>query len=808
MTATNLPVFEPAPVPLREPGELSVLRGDRPMPLPLESIAYRATVLDRIADVTLTQEFNNPYAEHLEATYTFPLAAGAAVRSFELTVAGRTIRAVVKERGQARQEYQQALDEGKRAALLEQERDNVFTIQVGNLPPGEKATVRISYCERLELSNERQVELRLPTVVAPRYVTGTDLGRSNSGTGVEDDTDAVGDASRVSPPRLAGKSSVNLDVEVMLSSPAGGIADLSCSQHATSTSFEGSAIRVELARDDEQPDRDVVLRWRLAIDEVKGSLSVYKSNESSYGMLTLVAPPALDRTAAHRDVVFLLDRSGSMQGIKMQSAIRACKQLLESLTPSDRFAVALFNTTISWMSSIERPFVPADLAGVSKGTSYLDSVTANGGTEIEQALAGVFDAISRRREEHEGRMPVVVLITDGEVANEHQVLERIQREIGDTRLFAVGIDTAVNDALLRRMAALGRGTAALVEPGAELERTLASVAREIGAPEVVDLEIEDIDAGVDQASVVPQRIPDLFSGRASTVFFSLEKAGTVRVRGKRADGSNWSQTVQASIEDVPAIANLWARGRVTELEDQFRIELGRKDEIRDKIIALSIEHAIVTRFTAMLAVDEQEVVNPDGSRRRVTQPVNMPAQWEMADRTSLMDAIPVAYSIPPPPSPMPTGAVMRSDSALESRAQFASPQPPRESKGFFEKLFQRGQEPQQPARPSDPAKLRAKLREIVIVMKGMLDGQVDDSVTLERLRVEARDLIGSDARLSALLDLLDKDLVGAMTVVRRSGFTVEANALIGSVKRALEVTWIKKLDSMIGDGGAFWETTV
>jgi Ca-activated chloride channel family protein len=329
----QLPSLPPDPRDGDRPlGVLEVERDGQRLALPLASVEYRATVSERVADVTLTEVFENPYAEHLEAVYIFPLSGGSAVRSFTLEVAGRTIRGVDKERAEARAEYQRAIEAGKRAALLEQERENVFTVKVGNLPPGERATVRVSYAERLELFDDSRAELRLPLVVAPRYTPGTPLDRENSGDGVEDDTDEVPDASRVTPPRLAPGASAGPDVrvEVTLVGDAAAFADLASSQHATATSFAGGGLTVRLAKTTERANRDFVLRWRLAGERVRSSLAVFRHPERGlFGMLTVAAPPA-ERRPEPRDVVFLLDRSGSMGGIKMQSAARVSRSKTRS----------------------------------------------------------------------------------------------------------------------------------------------------------------------------------------------------------------------------------------------------------------------------------------------------------------------------------------------------------------------------------------------------------------------------------------------------------------------------------------------
>ena len=274
-------------------------------PLPLQRVDLRARVIDRVAEVTVEQKFGNPFSDPIEAVYVFPLAGGSAVSRFEMQIGQRVVRGRIEERGQARREYAEALDQGKRAALLEQERDDVFTVQVGNVMPGDEVSVRLTYSERLPFFEDGRTELRLPLVVAPRYVAGEELPRAQAGHGVVRDTASVPDASRISPPRLAKgfdpKVSLAMEVELF-----GGFSDLACSQHAVRTSSGPESARVSLSREREPLDRDFVLRWRLPGEQVKSQVLVH----GGFALLS-VLPPARDGfLGAARDVVFVVDRSG------------------------------------------------------------------------------------------------------------------------------------------------------------------------------------------------------------------------------------------------------------------------------------------------------------------------------------------------------------------------------------------------------------------------------------------------------------------------------------------------------------------
>lgn len=615
-------------------GQLEVTHMASRVNLPLTGVSIEASVSDLIAHVSVRQTFRNSYSNCMEATYTFAMAPGSAVSSFNLKVGNRIIKGVVQERQQARQNYQQAIQQGKRAAMLEQERDDVFTVQVGNLPPGEQVTVEIKYSERLSFFEDGKTELRLPMVVAPRYMPGAQTLNNPSGSGVEWDTTRVQDASRISPARVPAFLDPGVDLKIGVTlygfSTANMPAELSCTQHAVRAGVKNNSIRVELAYKGERLNRDFVLQWAASGPQLRSSLLTYTDAKGeTYGVLSLLPPVRKGFIGTPRDVLFVLDRSGSMSGLKMVSAIRACALLLNTLGPRDRFAIQSFDTTMEWMSGDwnDNRFIPANLAGIYKGEAYLRTIDARGGTELDSAMYyGLQSFASRSRAT--GRAATMVLLTDGQVGNESEILRRIQYEIGDVRLFTVGIDSAVNTGLLKRLASLGGGTATFVQPGQQLEEALANVARDIGQPLVTDLRIEGMDLKPEQGSVAPERVADLFAGRASVTFVKLNSnRGRLKVRGRFANGKHFEERVQAQSVPLSSIAQLWAKARVVDLEDQFRYDTYRKDQIKHEIIHLAVKHSLLTRFTAFLAVDHAQIVNPGGWNNEVSQPVETPDSW-------------------------------------------------------------------------------------------------------------------------------------------------------------------------------------
>ncbi|HTO97595.1 MAG TPA: VIT domain-containing protein [Myxococcales bacterium] len=760
-------------------------------PLPLQDVRIRARVVDRVAEVTVEQKFGNPFKDLLEAVYVFPLAGGSAVSRFEMQIGKRTVRARIEERGEARRQYAEALEQGKRAALLEQERDDVFTVQVGNIIPGEDLVARLTYTERLPFFEDGRTEIRLPLVVAPRYVGGEELERPAVGHGVAQDTSTVPDASRITPPRLAPgfDPKVSLGIEVEL---YGGFPDLACSQHAVSTSSGPEAMRVSLSREREPLDRDFALRWRVAGEQVKSQLLAH----GGFAVLSLLPPARAGFLGAPRDVVFVVDRSGSMQGPKMASAARACALLLRTLGPRDRFQVQAFDNVVEWMPG---GFSPADEEGIERGEKWLRGIFARGGTELDGAMREALQRV-RDRGEGEGRAPVVVLLTDGQVGDESSVLKRLQAELGEARVFTVGIDTAVNDGFLRRLAALGGGTSALVEPGARLEEALQAVGREIGAPLVTGLRIEG-----EAAEIAPARMPDLFAGRASTVFFR-GGASRVKVSGLWADGSRFEQEVEAKEAPLAAIEHLWARARISDLEDEFRAT--QSEAAKKEIVALSLRHTVLTRLTAFVVVDD-EVVNKGGGRRTVVQPVAMPVEWEAGGiaHATLGAAIPRSFeALAGAPGPVRARSSMPAVMAQKTGHRLLST-----TRGGAAPTSVHRPPPQEPATQAQREAVRRALEAFLRAFADLKRGAVR-AEELERARAELLRALGESRAIAPAVPLLQAFLRGAaveLVAAVRAG-AADA-ALLDRHARALEAARDQArpvLDGKDSPAESFWEASI
>ncbi len=596
---TPLKPEECTPLPDAGLGALETEKGN----LPLESVDVRARLEGLSAGVEVVQGFRNPFDVALEATYVFPLPPRGAVTAFRLEAEDRVIEGTLKERGQARADYDRALAEGRRAAIAEEDRPDVFTIRVGNIVPGERVRVRLTLSQPLPYE-DGAAEFRFPLVVAPRYIPGAPLDDAQAGAGVVPDTDAVPDASRVTPPVLLPgfPNPVRLSLETVVDPGGLDLREIRSSLHEVSR--EGDTIGL---RPGERLDRDFILRLvfaastsltltpdslldegsaaststgrgpahhipedhtsadhtsadRIATDQSSTDQSSTDQSSTDHGAgidgsagegtFTLTVMPPSDAAAVppSRDVVLLLDRSGSMGGWKMVAARRAAARIVDTLTSRDRFAVLSFDSVIE--RAFEGGLVEATDRNRYRAVEHLSRLDARGGTEIlapmEEALRLLATEPVMSREGGDiARDRVLVLVTDGQVGNEDQILERTGARLSGgapstphdktrgphasespqgagqagtargIRVHTVGIDRAVNAGFLGRLALLGSGRCELVESEDRLDEAMEHIHRRIGSPLVTDISLKA--EGIDLIPDTVTHIGSLYPGVPLTV---------------------------------------------------------------------------------------------------------------------------------------------------------------------------------------------------------------------------------------------------------------------------------------------------
>ncbi|MFJ2029268.1 VIT domain-containing protein [Streptosporangium sp. NPDC087985] len=598
------------PVPDAGLGTLVTERGN----LPLESVDVTSAVSGLIAGVEVVQGFRNPHDVALEATYVFPLPDRAAVTAFRMEADGRVIEGILKERGQARADYDRALAEGRRAAIAEEDRPDVFTIRVGNIVPGERVTVRLTLNQPLPYE-DGAATFRFPLVVAPRYIPGTPLDGEQAGSGWSPDTGAVPDASRITPPVLLPgfPNPVRLSLAVSVD-PAGlELREVRSSLHVIQE--EGDTVRLQPG---ERLDRDFILR--LYFDASTSLALVPDGGDGEEGTFTLaLVPEQAQVTATPKDVVLVLDRSGSMTGWKMVAARRAAARIVDTLTGGDRFAVLSFDTVVERPEGLGEGLSEASDRNRYRAVEHLARLEARGGTEIlaplEQAVALLADSTRDR---------VLVLVTDGQVGNEDQILERAGARLAGMRVHTVGIDRAVNAGFLGRLAGLGAGRCELVESEDRLDEAMEHIHHRIGAPLVTDLSLKA--GGLDLIPGTVSHLGSIYPGVPLTVLgrYRGAAAGTLAVHGLDAAGQPWERRVAGTRVDSPATRAIWARARLRALEDRYA---AGDHSLEEEIVEISLRYGVLCRFTAFVAVDST-VVAEGGPGHHIIQPVELPSGWE------------------------------------------------------------------------------------------------------------------------------------------------------------------------------------
>jgi Ca-activated chloride channel family protein len=596
--------------------------------LPLKALEIDARLLGMVVETSVRQTFVNAFEETLEAVYIFPVPPRAAVTAFRMEVNGRVVEGTLLERKDARQAYEKALRDGHRAALGEQERQDVLTISVGNLAPRETATVQVQLAGLLPCV-DGEVTFRFPLVVAPRYIPGVPLPGADVGAGTASDTDAVPDASRITPPILLPgfPNPVHLALTVDIDPGGFELSDLRSSLLATLEQKPGQGQRLCL-QVGQRLDRDFILRFRIGGTHPRAALllspDAAPADEGTF-LVTLVPPTAGRPTAKPRTVGFVLDRSGSMGGWKIVAARRALARMVDTLRAEDRFAVFAFDTVVETPPALGGPApVPATDRHRFRAVEFLTGLQARGGTEMLPALAQALTQLGTDQD----RDRLLVLVTDGQVGNEAQILQALGDQLAAVRVFVVGIDQAVNAGFLERLARMTGGHCELVESEDRLDGVLEVLHRRLEAPVLTDLRLQPEGFAALPESLAPNRLPDLFPSTALVVAgrYRGQPGGTLVLTGTDGNGRRWEERVTGAVTALSALTPVWARAHLLDLEDRFDAGAGDRAALERRLVWTSLRYKVLCRFTAYVAVDRSATIDPTG-HHRIIQPVDLPAGW-------------------------------------------------------------------------------------------------------------------------------------------------------------------------------------
>jgi Ca-activated chloride channel family protein len=568
-------------------------------------------VTGMIARATVEQTFENPSDEVVEAIYVFPLPETAAVDGLVLDVGSRRIIGEIREREEARQTFERAKSEGKKASLLEQQRPNLFTTSVANIGPGEIVKVELSYQQDVRYDTG-QFSLAFPSTLTPRYIPGKDaLEHGFSALGWSGPTAQVPDAPRITPPIiLDGGPTLEVKVTLDAGFPLKSVASASHVVDVSPLAASGP-VTVTL-RHQEIADRDFLLEWQPRPDRApRSALFEEEYKGQRYAMLMLLPPDAaLDPTGRiNREAIFVIDTSGSMSGTSMEQAQQALVTGLGKLQPGDTFNVIEFNSEAQRL--FDEP-VPVTRENVDKARRWVGRLAADGGTEMLSALQ-----LALRSRTSGERLRQVVFITDGSVGNEGELLQYIQANLSSQRLFTVGIGSAPNQYFMRGAARFGRGSFTNVSDTSEVSSVMNELWSKIDAPVMSDLSLSWRNGP--KSETWPERLPDLYRGEPLVVLAKLDPGATAAGLVARRSGQEFKTELAAGATQATApgrraeqgLHRLWARRKIEGLMDRM-IEGASEQEIRPKVTALAIEHHLMSKYTSLVAVDKTRSVDAPG----------------------------------------------------------------------------------------------------------------------------------------------------------------------------------------------------
>ncbi|WP_427450046.1 marine proteobacterial sortase target protein [Litorimonas sp. WD9-15] len=578
---------------------------------------------------TLSQTFENKTDQWVEGVYVFPLPENAAVDRLRIVIGGRMIEGQIKEKRQAKQIYEQAKSEGKKASLVEQQRPNIFTASVANIGPHETVAIQIEYQDKAVIK-DGVFKTRFPMVVAPRFSPPAEVVQVATTEGVQNLVlDPVLDRKAITPPLIDPKlepvSYIRVPVSLNINLDAGfDIAEVTSPYHNISANLlDNDSANITLAEGDVPANRDFLLEWRAKETQAPYS-AVFKETvgENTY-LLSMLTPPkadAADIPTQARESIFVIDTSGSMGGQSIAQARESLLLALDQLQPEDTFNIIRFSSD---HSKFKFKAVPANPENIAKARRWVRNLRAKGGTQMSPAL----NAALKVTAEDETRLRQVIFITDGAIGNEQQLFAQIQDDLGDSRLFPVGIGSAPNSYFMSRAAKFGRGSFVQIGNISEVTDRMGTLFKAIDSPVLTDLK-----SSISGASF-PARLPDVYQGDPVISIAKMKTRdlpASFSISGNLA-GSTWHETKTLSeTEAAKGLSVLWARAKIADLEES-RFDRSSAANIDDQILRTALDHHIVSRLTSLVAVDitPSRPMGDDLKTRSV--PTMLPEGWKFGE---------------------------------------------------------------------------------------------------------------------------------------------------------------------------------
>jgi Ca-activated chloride channel family protein len=623
--------------------ELSDASGKQRPALLLET-AIKGQINGMLATITVKQTFKNHSDNWLNGRYVFPLPEGAAVDSLTIKIGERVIEGVIKEKEQAKRSFEQAKRAGKKAGLLQQHRPNLFSIAVANIGPFEHIVAEITFIDQVNYENEL-FSLTLPTTLTPRYVPDAsallttqqqqqleqDLKREsdvkiNAGHGWAANNSRVVDASDITPPQthsiisqISHRFSLDLSLRTGLD-----LQTISSPSHPISSTVNNSGVEVSLANGYELMDSDLRLEWRPTLGSAPKAALFQQSLGTDFYTMMMITPPKTNASISlPRDITFIVDSSGSMAGQPMRQAKQALLDGLSYLNAGDRFNIVDFDSSYRTLYSQSQD---VSFDHLQNAKEMIKNLRADGGTEmtgaLNFALSNVQDSTYLRQ---------IIFITDGSIGNEAELFKLINQDLGDARLFTVGIGSAPNSFFMSKAAKFGRGSYTLISDLNQVNNKMATLFEKITKPILRDIKIDWPNA-VEQ---YPERLPDLYAGQPLTVLVkSSVPIDVVKVSGAMLN-TPWSKTLSMGLQSPSATKQLnpislntknldtvWARQKIAQLMDMLHTGEQSKAQIKPQVIELGIAHHVLTKFTAFIAL-EKTPSKPEHAKYKQTKVPNL-----------------------------------------------------------------------------------------------------------------------------------------------------------------------------------------